>query len=208
MLVTDSSRRHGRSPEGEEWIDDVVREAALGGVNAVQLREKQLTGGRLIQLGLHINDVITDRAMLFVNGNIDAAMTLGAAGLHLPEDGPSVADARDRLGDGVLISRAAHGVDAAVRAEADGADVVQAGTVFETASKQGATLLGIDGLRAICDAVRVPVIAIGGITGTNAADVMAAGAAGVAVIGAIFDARDPRAAAAELHRAVVAGMRR
>lgn len=208
MLVTDSSRRHERQPEGEQWVDDVVREAALGGVNAVQLREKHLAPIALVDLGLHVRDACTDRALFFVNADLGAALTLVADGVHLPEDGPSVAEARDRLGDRVLISRAVHSLDAAQRAEDEGADIVQAGTVFETASKPGAMTLGIHGLRAICEAVRVPVIAIGGITPDNAASVMAAGAAGVAVIGAIFDADDPRAAAAALHRAVVNGMPR
>lgn len=208
MLVTDSSRRHGREAQGGEWIDDVVREAALGGVNIVQLREKHLAGGALVALGLHVKDAITDRALFFVNGSIDATITLGAAGVHLPEDGASVAEARGRLGADALISRAVHDVAGAQRAEREGADVLVAGTVFATASKAGGRLLEIDGLRAICDAVRVPVIGIGGITAENAAAVMEAGAAGVAVIGAIFDADDPGAAAAALHRAVVAGMRR
>ncbi len=208
MLVTDSTRRHARPAEGEQWVDDVVREAALGGVNAVQLREKQLATIPMIDLGLHVRDVCTDRALFFVNGDLDAARTLAADGVHLPEDGPSVPEARDRLGDRVLISRAVHSLDAALRAEDEGADIVQVGTVFATASKPGATPLGVGGLRTICTAVRIPVIAIGGITPDNAASVMAAGAVGVAVIGAIFDSEDPRAAAVALHRGVVSGMLR
>jgi thiamine-phosphate pyrophosphorylase len=208
MLVTDSSRRHGREAQGQYWLDDVVREATLGGVNVVQLREKQLSAVELIDLGLHVRDAITDRALLLVNSDIGAAITLGADGVHLPEEGDPIAAARDRLAEGMLISRAVHSIDAARLAADEGADVLQAGTVFETASKPGAPLLGLEGLREICDAVRVPVIAIGGITAANAASVMEAGAAGVAVIGAIFDADDPRAAAAELHRAVLSGMRR
>jgi thiamine-phosphate diphosphorylase len=102
----------------------------------------------------------------------------------------------------MLISRAVHSVDAAVRAERAGADLLQAGTVFETASKPGAELLGIDGLRAICAAVSVPVIAIGGITAITAGGALRAGAKGVAVISAIADASQPREAASSLRRAI------
>jgi thiamine-phosphate pyrophosphorylase len=122
--------------------------------------------------------------------------------VHLPEDGPAIADVRPHVGDRVLISRAVHSVEAAVRAERDGADIVQLGTVFETPSKPGRAAIGVDGVRAVCAALRVPVIAIGGISAANAGGVLRAGAAGVAVIGAIFDADDPRAAAASLHAAI------
>jgi thiamine-phosphate diphosphorylase len=76
--------------------------------------------------------------------------------------------------------------------------------VFATASKPGAATLGVEGLRAVCEAVRIPVVAIGGITAENAASVVAAGATGIAVIGAIFDAPDPGAAAASLRHALEA----
>jgi thiamine-phosphate pyrophosphorylase len=202
VLVTDTSRKPPRETSGDAWLDDVVRDAVLGGVSVVQLREKHLASGDLIALGLHVRDAIAGRALLFVNGDVDVAVALGADGIHLPDDGPAIGAVRDRVGDNMLIARAVHSIDAAIRAERAGADVIQAGTVFETASKPGAPLLGIDGLRAICDAVDVPVIAIGGITVANAADAIAAGARGVAVISAIADATDPRGVAANLRRAV------
>ena len=109
---------------------------------------------------------------------------------------------RARIGPGVLISRAVHSVEAAIRAEHDGADIVQLGTVFETASKPGRAAIGVAGVRAVCGSVRLPVIAIGGINALNAGDVIRAGASGVAVIGAILDADDPCAAAAALREAI------
>ena len=204
VLVTDSRRRQARDQQGEEWIDDVVREAVLGGVNVVQLREKHLQSGELIARGLHVRDAIAGRALLFVNGNVEAAAALAADGVHLPEDGPPIDEVRGRVGETMLISRAVHSLDAAVSAEREGADVLQLGTIFETPSKPGVTPLGIDGLREVCASVSVPVIAIGGITPRNAGDVLRAGAAGIAVIGAIFDAGDPRIAARELSSAVAA----
>lgn len=203
VLVTDSSRRPPHvDTGGEAWLDDVVREAVLGGVNVVQLREKSLPHGELIALGLHVRDAIAGRALLFVNGDIEAALALGADGVHLPEDGPDIAAVRARAGEALLISRAVHSAGAAARAEASGADIAQFGTVFETASKPGASAAGLDALREVCAAVRIPVVAIGGIAAGNAASVLHAGAAGIAVIGAIFDASGPRAAAASLREAI------
>jgi thiamine-phosphate pyrophosphorylase len=196
LLVTDSARLRGRR------VEDLVREAVAGGVDVVQLREKDRSHSANVGLGARVRDAAGDGARFFVNGDIDCAFVLRAGGLHLPEDGASVADARARVGAGVLISRAVHSIDAAVQAERDGADMVQLGTVFETTSKPGRAPIGLDGVRAVCAAVRIPVIAIGGITAANAGGVIEAGAAGVAVIGAIFDADDPRVAAEQLRAAI------
>lgn len=202
MLVTDRKRVAGRPHDGAEALDDVVRDAVLGGVDIVQLREKDLDTARLIALGLHVRDAIAQRALLFVNGDVAAAHTLTADGVHLPSDGPTVDSARNKLQSGVLVSVATHSVADAIRADHAGADFVILGTVFATASKPGITPLGLDGLRAVCDAVGAPVVAIGGITAANAPEVIRAGAAGVAVIGAILDAPDPRAAVSTLRSVI------
>jgi thiamine-phosphate pyrophosphorylase len=197
VLVTDAAHLRGRK------IEDVVRHAVLGGVNVVQVREKGRSHSVAVTIGARVREAVANPAALFfVNGDIDAAFVLGANGVHLPEDGATIADARARLGTRILLSRAVHSVAAAVQAERDGADIVQLGTIFETASKPGREPIGLDGVRAVCEAVRLPVIAVGGITAANAGDVIRAGAAGVAVIGAIFDADDPCVAAAELRRAI------
>jgi thiamine-phosphate pyrophosphorylase len=196
MLVTDEPRLRGRS------LEDVARSAVLGGVTAVQLREKERSHSAVVTIASRLRDAIASDATLFVNSDIDAAFVLSSSGVHLPEDGASIADARARLGPDVLISRAVHSVEAAIRADHDGADIVQLGTVFETASKPGRAGIGLDGVRAVCASVRVPVIAIGGINASNAGDVIRAGASGVAVIGAILDADDPCAAAAALREAI------
>jgi thiamine-phosphate pyrophosphorylase len=137
-----------------------------------------------------------------VNGDVEAARELGAEGVPLPESGASIDHARARAGERLLFSRAVHTVAAAVEAERAGADLLQAGTLFATASHPDAPLLGVEGLRALCDAVRIPVIAIGGITPANAREALDAGASGVAVIGAIFDADDPLEAARDLRSAL------
>ncbi|MDE3095939.1 MAG: thiamine phosphate synthase [Chloroflexota bacterium] len=197
MLVTDPLRLRGRA------LADVVRAAVEGGVTIVQLRDRKASHAALLRDGALVREAIGRRARFFVNGDVGAAIALGADGVHLPEAAAPAAAARARVaGSTMLVSRAVHSVEAALRAERDGADIVQAGTLFETASKPGACTLGIDGLRAICDAVRLPVIAIGGVTAANAGRAIEAGAAGVAVIGAIFDADDTAAAARALRAAL------
>jgi thiamine-phosphate pyrophosphorylase len=164
--------------------------------------------GDLIALGLHVRDAIAGRALFFVNGDIDAVIALDADGIHLPELGPPVDAVRDRLGDRILVSRAVHSPEAAARAERDGTDFVQAGTVFPSTSHPGTPTIGLEGLRAICAAVTIPVVAIGAITPDNARDALETGAAGVAVIGAVFDADDPRHAASELRASLGVGAAR
>ncbi len=198
VLVTDSHRLRARS------LADIVQAAVGGGVTAVQLRDKAASHDELLRAAALLRDAIAGKAQLFINSDVDAAIALAADGVHLPEDGPPTADVRARLGPSIPISRAVHSIEAAVRAERERVDIVQAGTLFATASKPGIKPLGLHGLRAICDAVRIPVIAIGGITPQNAADAVAAGAAGVAVIGAIFDAEDPARAARALRTAISA----
>ena len=202
MLVTDRYRVANHEHVGEEKLDDVAREAVFGGVNTVQLREKDLESAALIALGLHVRDAIEGRALLLVNGDLEAAHTLRAAGIHLPSDGPPVTEAHAVIGEGVLVSRAVHDAADAQAAEREGADFVIAGTVFPSGSKPEGATIGAHGLQTICQAVSIPVIAIGGITAASAGDAMSAGAAGVAVIGAIMDAPDPRAAALELRQAI------
>ena len=200
VLVTDGTRLRVRR------LVDVVDAAVDGGVNIVQLRDRAANHEALLRDARELRDVTRGRALLFVNTDLDAAIASGADGVHLPEGAGAIAEARARAGAAMLISRAVHSVEAALAAEREGVDVVQAGTLFSTASKPGGATLGVDGLRAICDAVRIPVIAIGGITVQNAALAIGAGAAGVAVIGAVFDAPDPRQAAASLRSALDAAI--
>lgn len=199
MLVTDASRLRGRA------LADVVRAAADGGVNMVQLRDGALSPGERMARSSELRDALASRALLLVNADADAAIATGADGLHLPAN-----EARTRRGDipeHIVVSRAVHSVAEAVAAERDGADMLVLGTVFASASHPGGATIGLEGVRAVCAGVHVPVIAIGGITAANAGGVMRAGASGVAAIGAIFDAEDVRAAAAQLRAAVDAGAR-
>jgi thiamine-phosphate pyrophosphorylase len=196
MLVTDATRLRGRV------LTDVVTAAVEGGVNVVQLREKSLPHDQLTRLATDLREAIAGRALLFVNSDVDAAIVSGAEGVHLPHDGPPIADVRARVGASMLISRAVHSIDEAIAAGLEGADLLVLGSVFPSPSHPGASAIGVQALRAVCARVAVPVIAIGGITPATGASVMRAGASGVAVIGAILDAGDPAVAAAALSAAI------
>ena len=188
MLVTDRGRSRRPMPE-------LVREAVAGGVDAVQVREPNLEPAALRALARELNEVIGGRAALLINREAALAADLGA-GAHLPEAGPDPATVRDLIGPAALLGRSVH--SAAAATTTTGVDYLLAGHVFATVSKPGRPPLGLDGLSAIVTASPAPVLAIGGITRERVAAVIAAGAAGIAVIGAISEAADPGQAASEL----------
>ncbi len=197
MLITDRSRLRGRQ------LDEVASQAVEGGVHAVQVREKDLSRAELFELAVPLHAALRGRALLLVNSRIDVALAVGADGVHFPERGLPPQQARNMAKDVCCtIGRSVHSAEAAVAAEADGADYVQVGTVFETASKPGRPAASLSLVRDVRDAVGIPIIAVGGINASNAAGVIAAGADGVAVIGAITDADDPRQAARDLRREI------
>ena len=194
MLVTDRALVGG--------VDRLVEAAAAaveGGVNAVQLREKDLAPADLARLAGQLRAAIGGRALLIVNGNADVACEIAADGLHLPADAPFARP------DGVaLVGRSVHSVEAAVRAEREGADYLIAGPIYETPSHPGVPAAGVRLISAIVAAVSVPVVAIGGITASRVPDVLSAGASGVAVISAVLGAESPRDAASALSEAIQA----
>jgi thiamine-phosphate pyrophosphorylase len=196
MLITDRHRLHGRP------LEEVASQAVEGGVNVVQLREKDLTGGELYDLAITVHAVLRGRALLLVNDRVDVAVAAGVDGVHLPEAGIASAKVRQMTGEACLIGRSVHSIEAATRAVAEGADYLIFGNVHETASKRGAPAAGIGFVRAVAEAVDVPVIAVGGMTAHNLGAAIAAGADGIAVIGAVLDEDDPKAAAARLRTAL------
>ena len=176
-------------------------EAALGaGVGAVQLREKQAATRELFDLARMLR-VVTRRydALLLINDRADVALAVEADGVHLGWQSMPVDQVRRLVGGDRLIGKSVHNLEEARAAAADGVDYVFAGPVFDTPSKAGVVpTLGLDGLRAICREIDLPVIGLGGIDSSSAAEVVATGARGVAVIRAILAAADPAGAAAGL----------
>jgi len=199
-LVTQESRSAGRPTTA------VVAAAIDGGIDAIQLREKGTPARERYELGRVVRERTAEAGVaLIVNDRADIAAAIDADGVHLGQSDLPVPAARDLLGPGALIGCSAATVPEAEAAAADGADYLGVGAVYPTGTKtvpdeeQG---IGTDRIRAVADAVSIPVIGIGGITPENAGAVTAAGAAGVAVVSAITAAEDPQAATAGLREAV------
>jgi thiamine-phosphate pyrophosphorylase len=193
-LVTDSALARGRP------LLDVVRAAVDGGVTCVQVREKDVRSRAYIERLLPVRALLRECGIpLFVNDRVDIALAVDADGIHLGQTDMPLAMARQIADGRLLIGISCEAPRDALEAERGGADYVSASPVFATPTKTDtAPALGLDGVRAIRCAVRVPVVAIGGINAANAADVIRAGADGVCVVSAIVSAPDPRTAAASL----------
>ena len=174
-------------------------EAALeGGVNMVQLREKEVPPEELLALAHEIREITRGRALFVVNQRMDVALASDADGVQLGEEAMSVKAAREQAGDRLLIGRSVHSVASAREAESQGADFLLVGTIFPTASKPGAEPAGLALLSDVAGAVATPFLAIGGVNRENAGQVMEQGCHGVTVISAILGAADPGQAAREL----------
>jgi thiamine-phosphate pyrophosphorylase len=162
---------------------DAARAAVAGGATVVQLRVKGLSTDEVVERGRGFAEL---PATFVVNDDVEAALRLGADGVHL---GRTDEGAERALAEGLLLGLSAATVGEAREAEARGAAYVGAGPVWDTPSKADADpAIGLEGLREICTAVAIPVVAIGGIDASNAGACVAAGAAGVAVIRAARDA--------------------
>ena len=167
--------------------------AVAGGPTVVQLRLKDAATAEVVSVGEPILAACREAGIAFVvNDDVEAALRLAADGVHLGRDDAGADRAREA---GLLLGLSAGSVEEARAAEAAGASYVGAGPVWATPSKPDAgTPLGLEGLAAICGTVAAPVVAIGGIHASNAADCIRAGAAGVAVIRAVAELRALRAA--------------
>jgi len=195
-LVTDRRRLAGAGApfdHSRRLLLAQLENAVQRGVDLIQVRERDLEGGQLaalVEAALTLARGTSSR--IVVNDRLDVALACGADGVHLRADSIPTADARRIVPAGFLILRSVHAPGEASAAE--GCDYLIAGTVFPSQSKAaGAAVLGIEGLRAIVRASRVPVLAIGGVTADRFDDVAAAGAAGVAGIGLFlpFDSLRP-----------------
>ena len=195
-LVTD--RR--LAPAGD--LESRVSLAVAGGVNLVQIREKDLAGGELLALSSALQRGLSGGVPLLVNERVDVARAVGASGVQLGEAALAPSAAREILGNDSLIGRSVHSVAGAVQAERDGADFLLVGTMFATSSHPGEEPSGPGLIGRVKSNCSLPVIGIGGINAGNAPLVMEAGAAGVAVISAILAAPDPREAARRIRQAI------
>jgi thiamine-phosphate pyrophosphorylase len=163
---------------------DLIREAAVAGVDLLQIREPSLDDRTLLALTREaIEATRQTAARIVINDRLDIALATNASGVHLRGDSYAATRVRPIAPGGFLIGRSVHDVDQAVAAAAAGCDYVVFGTIFPSRNKRpGHPIAGLDQLREIAAAVQVPVLAIGGISTENAVAAVAAGAAGVAGI--------------------------
>lgn len=188
---------------GGRRLADQVEEALKGGVTFVQLREKDLDEERFLEEAREIKELCGRYQVPFViNDNVDIAQAVDADGVHVGQSDMEAGDVRARLGQDKIIGVSAQTVEQALLAESRGADYLGVGAVFATGSKADASEVDHETVKAICQAVHIPVIAIGGITRENVGALTGTGVCGVAVISAIFAQEDVEEGTRKLKEAV------
>ena len=194
---------------GVPVTDDALREGLLadtraaleGGMTYVQMREKgdPMTEDELLTEALALKALCEEYGVPFViDDDVELAKKCGADGVHVGQSDMACVEARKALGERKVVGVSAQTVEQAVQAEKDGADYLGVGAVFPTGSKDDADDVSHDTVKAICEAVSIPVIAIGGISKDNVGQLAGLGLDGIAVISAIYAADDLKAATEDL----------
>lgn len=188
---------------GDRSLIDVVRESLDGGVTFLQLREKELDDEHFYEEAVRLKAVAEEYDVPFIiNDNVDVALKSDADGVHVGQNDMEAGNVRALLGPDKILGVSAQTVEQAILAEERGADYLGVGAVFPTGSKDDAIEVPHETLKAICEAVSIPVVAIGGITCANTIELAGSGICGISVISAIYAAKDIRGAAEELKKAV------
>ena len=186
---------------GDRTLCDVVRESLDGGVTFLQLREKNLDDDSFLEEAVSLQKMAKEYGVPFViNDNVDIAVKMNADGVHVGQSDMEAGDVRALIGPDKILGVSAQTVEQAVLAEKRGADYLGVGAVFPTGSKDDAEDVSYDTLKAICEAVTIPVVAIGGITIENTPSLAGSGICGIAVISAIYAQENIREAAAALKK--------
>ena len=195
--VTDRSWLRGQT------VIEQAEAAIRGGATCVQLREKELDEGDFLREAIEMKELCRQYGVpLFINDNVKVAVACGADGVHIGQHDEPAAEVRKRIGPGMMLGVSAQTVEQALKAQADGADCLGVGAVFSTGTKKDADDVDHKTLKAICNAVDIPVVAIGGINRNNISMLAGSGIDGVAVVSAIFAAEDIEEAARELRATV------
>lgn len=188
---------------GKKTLTEQVEEAMKGGITFLQLREKHLSKEEFLKEAIEIKDLAQKYQIPFViNDEIEIAQEAGADGVHVGQDDMPVEEVRKILGKDKIIGVSAHNVEEAVRAERGGADYLGVGAVYPTSTKENTSAVSMEEMKKICQTVSIPVVAIGGIKKNNMKVLTGTGVNGIAVVSAIFAAKDIRKAAGELLEAV------
>ena len=193
--VTDSRWLNG------ERLYDQVEKALKGGATFIQLREKELDQEHFFEEAVEIKELCARYHVPFViNDNVEIALKMDADGVHVGQDDMEAGDVRAKLGPDKIIGVSAQTVGQALLAQERGADYLGVGAVFHTDSKADAADISHETLKAITEAVDIPVIAIGGISKENVSELSGTGICGIAVISAIFAEKDIKNATKKLKK--------
>ncbi|EID85315.1 thiamine-phosphate pyrophosphorylase [Treponema sp. JC4] len=186
---------------GEKTLYQQTEEAILGGTTFLQIREKELNEADFEKEALELQALCKKYKVPFiVNDNVELAKKIDADGVHVGQEDMNACKVRELLGPDKILGVSAQTVEEAILAEKQGADYLGVGAVFPTGSKSDAIDVPHETLKAICKAVKIPVVAIGGITKNNLCQLKGSGIAGISVISAIFAQKDIKAAAEELKK--------
>lgn len=192
-LVTNSDKF-----ESEDLFLDAVASALKGGVDILQLREKNMPANKIIELGKKVKLLCAEYGATFiVNDRVDIAYVLDADGVHLGQDDMDIESARKILGSNAIIGISTHAPEQAQKAVNDGADYIGMGPVFTTPTKPGRQSVGLEYVKWVSENIKIPAFAIGGIDLDNVQDVVNAGAKKIAVVRAIINSDNPEKAAQE-----------
>ena len=188
-----------RAWTGKQTLYEQVEAALKGGVTCVQLREKELEETAFLQEAKELCALCRRYGVPFiVNDNVEIAIACGADGIHVGQEDLAAGEVRRRVGENMILGVSVHTVEEAYQAVWDGADYLGLGAVFPTSTKTDVEQMPNETLRAICDAVDVPIVAIGGINRGNILKLAGSGVDGVALVSAIFSAEDIEGACREL----------
>lgn len=183
----------------DRTLKDVVIEAIEGGTTFLQLREKNLIFEDFVEEAKEIKKVTDKYKIPFViNDNVEVALAMNADGVHIGQSDEELSMARKKLGKNKIIGVSVHTVEEAIKAEARGADYLGVGAMFVTTSKEDAVPVTTEVLKEICNAVSIPVVAIGGISKNNIKTLTGTNISGIAVISAIFAQENIKTASSEL----------
>ena len=186
---------------GEKTLYQQTEEAILGGTTFLQIREKELNEADFEKEALELQALCKKYKIPFiVNDNVELAKKIDADGVHVGQEDMNACKVRELLGPDKILGVSAQTVEEAILAEKQGADYLGVGAVFPTGSKSDAIDVPLETLKAICQAVKIPVVAIGGITKDNLCQLKGSGIAGISVISAIFAQKDIKAAAEDLKK--------
>ena len=180
-----------RAWTGKQTLMEQVEDALKGGATCVQLREKELDEETFLQEAVEMKALCEKyQVPFFINDNVEIAVKCKADGIHVGQEDMAAAKVRQQVGHEMMIGVSVHSVEEALEAVKNGADCLGVGAMFSTATKTDADVLPKQVLRDICAAVDIPVVAIGGISKENMAELKGTGVDGVALVSAIFAAED------------------